>query len=539
MCVTGGIVMNSSGFVLLKTLLRSTSQINIFRHCKDKKKKGRIIGSFIGLMIAYLALMTYCVLIGVGFASRGMADVIPGISALTISVLALFFTFFKTNGYLFNFKEYDMLMAFPFSPSTVAGCKFLYMYIKSLLWNMSISVAMLIGYAVNVKPAVWVYPVWLILSLFLPVIPMLIAAFIGFLIAKIGSGFRKKNIIQTVLSFLVVIFFFALRFIIDDFARDSEKLDEVLGGVFVSVKNAENIYLPAEWFDRAVHGFSVSDILLLTGSTILLFVLIFIPVGRSYRSINSKLKSHVASGKYRMTELKKRSILNAIAFKEFRRMTGSTLYLTNAAMGEVLALIAGIAVLFFDFDSIISTIMQGAPVSKEMLYPAFPLVIYFFIGMVATTVTSPSLEGKNYWIVQSLPITKKTLRQGKMLFNMYLSVPFGVFTTVCVCISAKVPILTAVLSVILIVCLCAFSTTWGCVCGIRHMRLDWENEIEVVKQGANVSVYLFPNMFATMALIVLVVFLGLKMNVNLILGLLILIVSALAVLSYKRAVSLK
>ena len=32
------------------------------------------------------------------------------------------------------------------------------------------------------------------------------------------------------------------------------------------------------------------------------------------------------------------------------------------------------------------------------------------------------------------------------------------------------------------------------------MRLDWENEIEVIKQGAAVSIYLLPNMFAVMGL---------------------------------------
>ena len=56
--------------------------------------------------------------------------------------------------------------------------------------------------------------------------------------------------------------------------------------------------------------------------------------------------------------------------------------------------------------------------------------------------------------------------------------------------------------------LCAFSTAWGCVCGIRHIRLDWDNEIEVIKQGADVAIYMLPNMFVVMGLTVLVVFLG-------------------------------
>jgi ABC-2 type transport system permease protein len=69
-----------------------------------------------------------------------------------------------------------------------------------------------------------------------------------------------------------------------------------------------------------------------------------------------------------------------------------------------------------------------------------------------------------------------------------------------------------VLFLLLGFCLCSFSTAWGCVCGVRHMRLDWENEVEVIKQGSAVLIYILPNMFVAMGLVVLVVFLGTKMD---------------------------
>ena len=189
--------MNNS-IVLLKTLLMSTSGRNIFRYTKDKKKRRKIIGNTVGAAILYLMLMAYSVAMCVGYGQFGLIGSAPVMCALIISILAFMFTLFKTNGYLFNFKEYDMLMALPFEAKTVAASKFLYMYIKSLPWYLSISLAMLIGYGIYARPAIAVYPVWMILSLFLPIIPMLIASFIGYLIAKISSGFRKTNIIQTV-----------------------------------------------------------------------------------------------------------------------------------------------------------------------------------------------------------------------------------------------------------------------------------------------------------------------------------------------------
>ncbi|MBO7711133.1 MAG: hypothetical protein J6S83_11735, partial [Lachnospiraceae bacterium] len=167
-----------------------------------------------------------------------------------------------------------------------------------------------------------------------------------------------------------------------------------------------------------------------------------------------------------------------------------------------------------------------------MLQPAIPLIVYFFIGMLATTACSPSLEGKNYWIRQSLPIEKKTIYQGKMLFNMLLTVPSMLFSTLCLCLSMKVSVLSTVLYLILGFALCAFSTAWGCVCGIRHMRLDWENEVEVIKQGAAVTIYLLPNMFVVMGLVVLVVFLGMRMDHHVLTLILTLAAGLLALLSY-------
>ena len=520
-----------NNILLFKTLLLSTSSVNIYRHTTDKKKKGRIVGAFIGLIILYAMIMAYFIANCIGYGHYGLIDAAPVLCAVSISILAFFLTFFKTNGYLFNFKEYDMLMSLPFEAKTVAACKFMYMYAKSLPWYMSISVAMMIGYGIYARPAAYTYILWIVLSLFLPIIPMLAASFLGFLIARISAGFRKTNIIQTVLAILVVLFSFSIRFILEDMFRN-DKTEDVLNQMSAITDNAAGIYFPARWFADAITKNSISGAMLLAGVSVILFTAVFVIVGRSYRNINSSLKNHAASRNYKMTAQKTRSVLNSIAFKEFRRFTGSTAYMVNGGMGQILCVITGILILIIGFDNVIAIVTQGAPINADMLSPAIPLVVYFFIGMVATTACSPSLEGKNYWIVKSLPISTGTLYKGKMLFNMYITVPFMTFGILCLCISAKVPVIETLLYIILGFALCAFSTTWGCVCGVKHLKLDWENEIEVIKQSAAVAIYLFPNMIVTMLLVVAVVILGTRMSHNLIAVMLTAVASVLALLCY-------
>ena len=523
--------------LLLKTLLLSTSRINIYKHTDDQKKRKRIVSGFIGATVIYIMIMFYSVSMCIGYGQNGLIDSMPVMCALTVSLLAFVLALFRTNGYLFNFKEYDMLMSLPFEARTVAGCKFLYMYIKSLPWFISVSFAMLAGYAHFAKPEFIAALLWIILTFLLPIVPMLIAAFIGFLIARISSGFRKTNIIQTVLTIVFALFCFSLRYIIDGLFRN-DKVDETLETAAKMTDNAAKYYLPAGWFSDAVTKLSVTDLLLLVCVSAALFAAVFLIVGRSYRNINSALKSHAAAKRYRMSDQKKKSVVNAIAFKEFKRMTGSTTYMVNAAMGDILAVLIGVVTLIIGFDKIVAIVTNNAPFDAAILQPAIPFIIYFFIGMMATTAASPSLEGKNYWIVQSLPIEKKTIYQGKMLFNMYLTVPFMLFATLCLCISAKVPAVNAVLYLVLGVVLCAFSTAWGCVCGVRHMRLDWENEVEVIKQGSAVTVYLLPNMFVVMGLCALTVFLGTKLDHKIITLAFILIAGVLAAISYRRVMKL-
>ncbi|MBR3561899.1 MAG: hypothetical protein IKN81_10320 [Oscillospiraceae bacterium] len=523
--------------LLLKTLLRSTSARNIYRYTTDRKKRRRIVGGTVGVVCLYAMVMAYSVAMCMGYGSAGLIDAAPALCALTVSALALLFTFLKTNGYLFNFKEYDMLMSLPFEAKTVALCKFLYMYVKSLPWYLSVSLAMLIGYGIFARPAAYVYPLWVALSFFLPVIPMLVSAFLGFLIARVSAGFRKTNLIQTLLTFLFVLFCFSLRFIIEALFRD-DKVEATLKTVSAMTDSAAGIYLPAKWFSDAVTMRAPLDALLLIGVSALLFAAVFQVVGSSYRNINSALKSHAAAKRYQMTAQKQRSVTAAIAFKEWKRLTGSTAYMVNGAMGEVLAVLLGVATLLVGFDRIVAIVTQNAPFDAAILQPAIPFIVYFLVGMMATTACSPSLEGKNYWIVQSLPIGAKTLYQGKMLFNMMLSVPAMAISTLCLCVSAKVPALDTLLYLLLGLALCAFSTAWGCVCGVRHMRLDWENEIEVIKQGAGVAIYLLPNMFVVMGLTVLAVVLGLRMDHRLLTLAFAAVAAALAALSYRRVIIL-
>ncbi len=109
-------------------MLKSTSLINRARYTKEKKVKNRAIGAMIGMFFLYAMMMGYFFASCIGLGVMGLQETIPEMCAISVSAVAFLFSVFKVNGYLFNFKEYDMLMALPYSPSDIAAAKFLYMY---------------------------------------------------------------------------------------------------------------------------------------------------------------------------------------------------------------------------------------------------------------------------------------------------------------------------------------------------------------------------------------------------------------------------
>lgn len=502
--------------ILLHNMLLSTSGWNILKYEQDRRKRSRIIGGYVGMAVLLGMLFCYALLLSIGYGKMGLAQYIPVFCVLSIFAIEFVFTVLKANAYLFVFREYDMLMALPFSVKTIVSCKFLYMYIRNLPWVASLSLPMMIGYGIYANASISSYLAWILLSVFLPVIPMVFASAVGTIIAAIGSFFRHKQLMQTILTFVFVLFCFSIQYIVQYFFSNETVAEETLRNMSKMTDRIMNYFIPAKWFAKGICDFNIAFIVSFIVVSIVVYELFFCLVSKFYRQINSRLLSGNRGTQYQRHTLKRKSIQQTIAIKEWKKMTNCTIYFTNIAIGVVLALILAIAVFFVDIDKMIAVVCKGALIRKEMLVAGIPFIIYFLVGMCATTACSYSLEGKNYWIVQSLPISRLTLIQGKMLFNLYFTIPVTIIANTSLCIACGIGLFDTILCNICGIILCAFSTVWGMRCNLKHPNMEWENEIEVVKQGAAVTIYLFLNMFGCMAMVVLAVAMSMYLPFSLI-----------------------
>lgn len=503
--------MKNKAFLLLKTMLKSTSIFNYIKYTKDPKKKRTAYGSLLAYGILFIYLVVFGYLGAAAYGKLGYANLIPSLSAEAVISISFLFGILRASGLLFEFKEYDMIVSMPFEIKTVVAVKFMYMYIKSLFIPLITSLTMMVAYGIYASPKLYVYVLWILLAFILPLIPTVLASLIGYVITKFSTRFKFKKMIQTIFLFVVISLSFSLNYVIGAITKDRTG-KEIIEFVESKLSFFKGYYSPSTWFENVIIKNSIFDLLLLIVVSLVLFIGFYKLVARSYTKINSSLKVIEKSKKHKELSFKKKNIVTTIAYKEFKRMLGSVTYVTNAGFGAVFIVIASIVVLFITPEELISFFVEGVSVPYNIIIPAIPFVVYLFTGMVSTSAITPSIEGKNFWVVKTLPIDSRKLIDGKMLFNICLFLPISYFGVLAFGKCFKVSLVEIVVLLITITSMVLFSTTYGMVCGLKFLKLEFENDIEIVKQSAAVTAYLLPNLLLTTVLASGAVYFGLKIG---------------------------
>lgn len=75
----------------------------------------RVVGIAAATILLGLLFVAYLGLMAVGLALVGLARILPALAVMLGSLAGVVFTFFKANGTLFGFKDYDLVMSLPVS----------------------------------------------------------------------------------------------------------------------------------------------------------------------------------------------------------------------------------------------------------------------------------------------------------------------------------------------------------------------------------------------------------------------------------------
>ena len=152
-------------------------------------------------------------------------------------------------------------------------------------------------------------------------------------------------------------------------------------------------------------------------------------------------------------------------------------------MGPILGTVLCGAFLFVDLEQITGQL----PFTIHMTTIAPFLMATVFCTMTTTT-TAISMEGKNWWIAKSLPLTAKNILDAKILMNLIVILPFYLLSEVLLMLALRPSILELLWLFLVPACIILFSCVFGITINLILPVFNWENEIRIVKQSASADI---------------------------------------------------
>jgi len=528
--------MKNSTLILLKTQFLNQSGLNDLRYEKDKKKKSRSILLTITMSVVVLILALYCFGMGYGLGSIGLVLVIPGYAFTLTSLLVMFFTIFKSSGILFAFKDYDMLMALPVKTTKVITSRFLLMYGMNLLIAFVIMLPMGISYCYWAHPQISFYVMWLIIIFVAPLVPMTIAAVLGSIISAISSRSKYTNVVSIVLSFALLIAFMGVSFNSGTLNSSEINVDQLASlGTMLSYKMTE-IYPLAGLIDKAVCQYNMVALLAFLVISVVWYCVFVKIVSIKYKAINTGLTTHQTKSNYKLQSLKVTSPFYALFQKEMKRFFSSYLYVLNMGVGAVLLLATSIACFILGIDKI-EQLLEISNI-EYMVSSFVPFVISAMLAMSCTSSVSLSLEGKNLWILQTLPVDSATIYRSKMAVNVCILLPVSILSSLLMSLCLKVDIITALWMFITPLSYVFFTSVWGIFVNIKIPNFTWESEVAVIKQSISSMLGIIGGMiFGIIPLGILSILPD--MDRNLLTGVITLVVMGITALLYRKVCVIK
>lgn len=169
----------------------------------------------------------------------------------------------------------------------------------------------------------------------------------------------------------------------------------------------------------------------------------------------------------------------------------------NCGLGIILLPVAGIAFLVKGkgLCMILNQVFWDRPGSVMLILCAALCALASMNDMSAPSV---SLEGKNLWLIQSLPITPWQVLRAKLLLHAGLTGIPMLFCVICMAVTGICPWEQLLLSFVLGLGFLLLMALSGLFLGLKMPNLNWTSELAPIKQSACVAVNLFGGFLYTL-----------------------------------------
>lgn len=447
-----------------------------------RRSKGGIIGYLVFFVFVMLFLCGVFFSVGAGLGIMlfeiGLDTLFFIIMGLISLLLGVFGSVFNTYSTMYLSKDNELLLSMPIKPRTILLSRISVVYGLGLLYGGAVWLPSIVCYIIFGTPKA----LGIVFSvLLLPIIALLITVItcaLGYVIAKISTKLKGKSIITVIAS---LIFFFAYYFICIKAGNVIARIAEMGEDMLVGFKKWGNIVYV---LGKAATG-DILCFLLFFGICVLLTLLVLYILDRSFIKITT---TSVSQGKRSTKEvIKVRSLKKTILSKEFKRFTSSATYMLNCGIG-IIFVIAIPVILLIKRNDILIGIDEFSQILPEITsYIGLAIILLPCVMLAINGISGPSiaLEGKNLWIVKSLPISTVDVLYAKKCVHTYVNGIPGALATIGTGVILKQDFSDVIFYALIVYLIINIQATVGLLIGLRHPNFDWTNEVVPIKQDAS------------------------------------------------------
>ena len=347
---------------------------------------------------------------------------LTGVGAFLISFML---TAFYAQGSIFEAKDNEMLLSMPVRPAAILGSRLGALYFLNFFFAAAFMAAAGIVKLTSGGTAVAGGVIIYVLCVFLlALISTTLSCLLGWAVSLITRRMRNKAIFQLVFSLLLLGAFYVFFF--GDITRHLKTVSENSTGIANVFRGA--LY-PFHAMGMACTGKGFTEFLIFAAICIVPFALVCLLLNKSFVKI---VTSRVGAKriKYKAKALKGSSVAWAMTKKDLTRFFNNSSYMLNSGLGLIYSIGMSIFVVVSAFNR-----PEGAAPGSGFLDKMFNAVgtdnlpflfcvfLAFFAAMTCISGPSISVEGKNLWILKSMPVRAAEILKGKVLSHLILSIP--------------------------------------------------------------------------------------------------------------------
>ena len=472
------------------------------RRARLENAAGTII-KLIGFVLIYAAILAVCRYLG----GIGLASVLPASAYVISLVICFLMTIIRMNEILTGEEDAEFLLSTPLPEMDHAFLMFLTTYLNSLIYVLLICIPSAVVYASCMASgaAFWIR---FIVGIILTPLPFgSLAALAGVFITLALADSPNRNRIQSFISIFAILAGTVIVLLLIG------KMVPVLcagaaPGAEVDSKEVLNAVIANFRFGR-MYEYAVVEgdklyLILFICMSIFWYAAISVIVGFGWRLSVTSANCPVRYDNRPPKLMRPLDVRASLAKKENEMFINSRVYLVRTAVGAVIGILLPVALCIMGTDRFFAAFRLSD--YADRIEKCIPFLGCTFSALSATSYCSISIEGKQSWIMHSIPLEMSDVRRSKALLSIKVTAVLAVVSGACFILALRPAAIEAILYIAVPVFWSVIVSIWGIYIDGRFGSSERLSETAAMRSGESYILGYLPGIIVPLIITLSILF---------------------------------